>query len=162
VGDKQYLLTASYGIGATLLTLRDGQLSEVFRGSQLISSQYNTPIRVGDRVIGIDGREDAGVASLVAVNLQKEKTLWKQAEFGMAHLIGVGSQVIALGLNGRLALLDGAADEFRLLAQVQLPAGDYRALPALSNGQLVVRNSNDSTGRSQLMCLQLPLASTAP
>ena len=55
VADNQFLLTASYGVGSTLLNTTNGALAETSRGNQLLSSQYNSPVFINDRIIGIDG-----------------------------------------------------------------------------------------------------------
>lgn len=159
LGNQRFLLTASYGVGATLLSVADSQLSEVFSGDDTLSSQYNTPVAVGSRVIGIDGREDVGVASLQSMEIADDKIsiVWRQPQFGTAHLLRAASdQIIVLSLDGGLFLLDGQADQFQPLAKSQLPAGTYRALPALSASRLVVRSSDESSGRSQLICIKLP------
>lgn len=155
VGKNQFLLTANYGVGATLLQVNGNELIERFRGSDLLSSQYNTPVQVGTRLVGIHGREDIGVASLRSINLEREEVVWEQAGFGMAHLLAVQEQVLALSLEGQLVLLDGGADTYRELAVTSLPEGTYRALPAMVGRQLVIRASRGPR-ESQLFCVELP------
>ncbi len=164
VAPNRFFLTASYGVGATLLSTENRTLSAIFDGSQLLSSQYNTPVAiagnvngVAGRVIGIDGREDVGVASLRAVDLEKQEIIWEEPSFGVAHLIAIGPQVLALKLEGELVLIDSRADHFQQLATTALPPGSYRAPPALSGDKLIVRSTNQASGRSQLSCILLPL-----
>ncbi len=151
------LLTASYGVGASLLSTAGRTLTPVFQGSQLLSSQYNTPVAAGSRVVGIDGREDVGVASLVALDAETQKQIWNQPAYGTAHLIAVGPQALALKLDGSLELIDLQANSYRKIAQTRLPLGTYRATPALSSGRIVVRSTDADAGRSQLICIALPL-----
>lgn len=165
VDEFSYLLTASYGVGATLLSTQDRKLAPVFEKSQLLSSQYNTPVLVqaadrARRIIGIDGREDVGVGNLRSLDLDAKKVVWEQSGFGTAHLIAIGKQVLALTIDGRLTLIDGSADRYQELAAMQLPAGTYRAPPALSQGKFLARSTNVDTGRSQLICVELPLGET--
>lgn len=156
VGSERYLLTASYGVGMTIVSTANRQLDALVSGSELLSSQYSTPVLAAGRIIGIDGREDVGVASLRSIDLDLQKVIWTQANFGTAHLIAIGPQVLALTTAGRLVLVDAAADSYLELAQWQLPAGTYRAPPALSSSKLIVRNTNRDTGKSKLMCVELP------
>ncbi len=158
VDKNRFLLTANYGVGATLLSIDDHQLKPIIQGSDLISSQYVTPVVANRRVIAIDGRDDGPPSRLCAIDIQQQKTVWEQPGFGTAHLIAVGSQVLALTKSGTLVLIDGQADEYHEQARMQLPAGTFRAPPALSTGKLIARDTNSETGRSQLFCLEIPLA----
>ena len=155
IGSGRYLLTASYGVGMTIVSTANRQLDAIITGSELLSSQYNTPVLAANRIIGIDGREDVGVAALRCIDLDSREVLWTQAEYGTAHLIAIGSQVLTLTIPGRVALIDAAAGSYRELAHTQLPAGTYRALPALSSSKFIVRDSH-SAGRSKLLCVELP------
>lgn len=155
VGKGRYLLTASYGVGATLLRPSGTDLESLFAGSDLLYSQYNTPVFVQNKVLGINGREDVGIASLRAIDIDSQQVLWEQAEFGTAHLLAVGDRVLALTLDGRLRLIDARAKEYRLLAETRLPSGTYRALPALANNRLLVR-ATQGPSQSQLLMLELP------
>ncbi len=158
VATDRYLLTANYGVGATLLSTSDRQLLPIFEGSELFSSQYITPITVNHRVIAIEGRDDGPPSALRAIDVEQQKMIWEQPGFGTAHLIAVGTQVLALTKSGTLVLIDGTADEYRELARTQLPAGTYRAPPALAAGKLIARDTNNETGRSQFVCVEIPLA----
>ncbi len=154
VGENRFLLTASYGVGTTLLEVNEAGLTEIFRGQDLLSSQYNTPVYVRERLVGINGREDVGLASLRAIDLKQQNVIWEKPDFGTSHLIGIGSQILTLSLGGQLHLLDATADAYKALADTQLPAGTYRALPALSGNRLVVRNTAGPS-EGQLMCFEL-------
>ncbi len=155
IGSERYLLTASYGVGMTILSTAGRQLDEQLRGSDLLSSQYATPVVSGGRLIGIDGRADVGVASLRSIDLESQKIVWNQAEFGTAHLIAIGPQVLSLTSSGRLALIDATADSYREVAHSQLPAGTYRAPPALVSSQLIVRDSPGSKSSGKILCIKL-------
>jgi outer membrane protein assembly factor BamB len=152
--DEQFFLTSSYGVGALTLRVDADGLRQTAR-SQAMASQYNTPVLVGERIIGIDGREDVGRASLKALDLTTQRVVWEQPDFGTAHLLALGSRVLALGLDGKLSLIDGEAEAFTQLASYDLPAGEYRALPAISGKRLVVRGSV-SGKRGRLQCIEVP------
>lgn len=154
--EQRFLLTASYGVGMTIVAIEGDQLVEELSGSGLLSSQYNTPVQFDDTVIGIDGREDVGVARLIAFDWRQRQGIWEEPEFGTAHVLGLGPHALVVGLGGRLLLLDPAAGQFQPLAETRLPSGTYRALPAFAAGRLVLRSSDDDSGRSRLYAFDLP------
>ncbi len=154
VAENQFLLTASYGIGSTLLSTAKGTLTETYRKNQLLSSQYNTPVFINDRIIGIDGREDAGTSILRAFDPQTKKTFWEQDGFSTSHLIAVANQVLVISVDGSIRLIDGTSANYKLLAESKLPAGKYRALPAISEGVLILRKT---TGPNNSQCIAIQL-----
>lgn len=154
VAENQFLLTASYGIGSTLLNTSDGKLIETYRKNQLLSSQYNTPVFVSGRIIGIDGREDAGASTLRAFDPQTQKTIWEKPGFSTSHLIAIGQQVLVISVDGTIKLIDATATTYKPIAESQLPAGKYRALPAMSDGVLVLRKT---TGPNSSQCIAIRL-----
>jgi outer membrane protein assembly factor BamB len=154
VAENQFLLTASYGIGSTLLSTAKNKLTETYSKNQLLSSQYNTPVFVNDRIIGIDGREDAGSSTLRSFDPQTRKTIWEQDGFSTSHLIAVGNQVLVVSVDGSIQLIDANAETYKPLAKSKLPAGKYRALPALSDGVLFLRKT---TGPNNSQCIAIEL-----
>ncbi len=154
VGENQFLLTASYGIGSTLLSSKDGKLSETYRADRILSSQYNTPVFINDRIIGIDGREDAGASTLKAFDPKTKKVFWEQPDFSTSHLIAVGKQVVVVSVDGTIKLIDGTSATYSVVADAHLPNGKYRALPALSDGILVLRKT---TGPDNSQCIAIRL-----
>ncbi len=149
----KYLLTASYGVGATFLEVASGKMKVLSKGNTILSSQYNSPVLIGNRVIGIDGREDVGSAGLCAFDPQNMKKAWENRPFLVSHLIGIGTQVLVVSIDGKIQLIDATADDMKTLASSKLPEGVYRALPAMDRGILVVRRSNDLG--SQCMAIRL-------
>lgn len=154
--NRKFLLTASYNIGTLVLSIEGMQLKEEYRERRnLMASQYNTPVRVGDIVFGTDGREDAGNGKLRAIDPSTREVFWEVPDFGTSHLIGFEKQLLALDLEGRLVLLAASSKEFEALAETRLPDSLYRSLPALSGRYLVVR-ANDRSSSSRLMMFELP------
>ena len=152
VAENQFLLTASYGIGSTLLSTANGALTETYRANQLLSSQYNTPVFINDRILGIDGREDAGTSTLRAFDPQSKKTIWESPGFSASHLIAIGNQVLVISVDGTIKLVEANSANYKQLAESQLPKGKYRALPAISNGVLVLRKT---TGPDNSQCIAI-------
>jgi len=120
----------------------------------VVSSQYATPICIGDWVYSIDGREDMGDANLVCVRWADGKVAWSRPDFGTAHLIAIDDRVLAQATDGRLELFAADSKEFRKLAVADLPAGTYRSLPALSGGLLYCRRTVSAT-EGELIALEV-------
>lgn len=156
VGDGTYLLTASYNIGTTIVSVSAGQLVEKGRGLDLLSSQYNSPVGFGDLVFGINGREDAGIATLRAIDVPSQKVLWEKDDIGVSHLLKANEKILMLGLDRRLRLVEASGKEYRELATTTLPDALYRALPALSGNRLIVR-ATFGADSGELYCFELPL-----
>lgn len=149
LGNRQFFVTASYGVGARLVTLQENDWRVDWDQPESLSSQYNTPLFREGVLVGIHGREDVGVAELRGVSVADGKVLWRQADFGVAHLVGAGDRLLALKSSGELVLAAWSREKFQPLADAQLgnqPGATWRALPALSNGMLFVR---DLGGRPQ-------------
>lgn len=155
VGDREFFLTASYGVGTLRLQASGTQLKEQLRDRNLLASQYNSPVFTGQRLLGIHGREDLGVASLRAIDLTRNSVIWERQNFGTAHLLRAGDSVLALTLEGKLTLIDATTDDYSELGTTDLPSGTYRALPALVDKQLFVRSSL-GPANSALMMVRLP------
>ncbi len=152
---QQFFLTASYGIGALRVQIADGKIVELSRDSGLLASQYNTPVRSGSTLFGIQGREDAGVASLRAINANDLSIRWEHPGLGTAHLVRLDNCVMAVTLTGDVVAFDSAAETYRQLGQTTLPGGTYRSLPALAGQSLIVRSSSGARN-SKIVCVELP------
>ena len=140
VVDGHGLFTASYGVGAVFLDLRSPNMDVLWTNDRTMSSQYNTPIVHQGYMYGIHGREDIGRADLRCVELRTGRVMWSEPNFGVAHLIGVGDQMVILKVDGTLMLVAADPEKFILGGTQRLPVGTTRALPALSNGMLFLRD----------------------
>ncbi|MCY2986237.1 MAG: PQQ-like beta-propeller repeat protein [Planctomycetota bacterium] len=145
-------LTSSYEIGSLLVRPGPADAGIVARGTE-ISSQYSTPIVIGDKIFGSDGREDRGERAYKCLQASDGKLLWEQPNMPICHSIGIGGTVLIAGIDGQIWAIDSSADTFRTLWKTELPRGMYRALPAFSGNRLYVRTSN-GTG-DKWYCFQI-------
>ena len=149
VNDRAFL-TASYGVGATLIDLNSKDLRSVWANDESLSSQYNSPVYRDGYLYGIHGREDMGPAELRCVQLSSGRVAWSQPSFGVAHAILARDRILLLKTDGTLDIIQASPDRFKPLAKTRFASrGKTRALPALSGGCLYVRDS------SRLVCLSL-------
>jgi len=152
VFDQHVFLTASYGIGATVVRLGPQAVEVLWENRDVMSSQYNTGIYQDGFVYGIHGREDAADADLRCIDAKTGKVVWNKKGFGVAHLLSAdGKLLIVKGKDGQLVLARADPSGFEELSRaLVLPPGS-RALPALSNGRLYVRGNPRED--AELRCL---------
>ena len=144
-------VSASYGIGAQLLRL--GKSPEViWRNDESMSSQYSTCVFHQGKLYGIHGREDQGIGELRCLDATTGKVRWNMANFGVGHLMLVGSQLLILTADGRLVLAEANPDKYNEVARATVSTAVTRSLPAFSNGRFYFR---ESEAGSRLVCLQL-------
>jgi hypothetical protein len=104
VFNDQLFLTASYGVGATLASIHGNAAKTIWSSDDAMSSQYSTPVVHNGSLYGIHGREDVGVAELRCVEAATGRVRWKNAGFGVAHIILAGDKLILQKADGHLAL----------------------------------------------------------
>lgn len=138
--DGRLFLTASYGIGATWAKIGKSSVEEVWNHDEICSSQYTTCIADDGVLYGIHGRQDVGRAALRCFDPRTQKVLWSKEGFGYATLLKADGKLLAVTTDGEAALIALDKTRFRELARADLLPGTVRALPALSDGRLFVRN----------------------
>jgi outer membrane protein assembly factor BamB len=148
VFNNRVLLTASYGIGAQLLEIGPKNC-EVIWSDEILSSQYTTPILHEGLIYGIDGRQDGGPVALKCFDPMTRKEQWSKSGFKYATLIGANGLLLIVQTDGVLKMARLSKDRYEELASSSVLPGTTRALPALANGRLYIRNEKT------LVCVDL-------
>jgi outer membrane protein assembly factor BamB len=138
IDSNRLFLTASYGIGTLVIDTSSGKLVEVDRNG-LVSSQYATPVYSKGFVFASDGREDGGDSPYVCFDTKTLKIVWSQPNMPICHSIVVGNKVLVVGIDGRIWAIRENTKTWQPIWSLTLPAGKYRAMPALADGVLVTR-----------------------
>jgi outer membrane protein assembly factor BamB len=154
IGDLLFV-TASYRIGARMVKLpaTGSKVTEVWANDETLSSQYSTGVHHQGHIYGFHGREDIGRASLRCVEVRSGKVAWSQDDLAVGHIVRSKDLLLILSVEGTLTLVKASSEGYQKLAEAQVTRGTTRALPALSNGRLLVRTS--SSQANQLICLQV-------
>lgn len=139
VSGQNVLLTASYGIGAEFVSVAADHVDVVWK-DEVLSSQYTTPILQGESFYGIDGRQDGGPITLKCFDPITRKVHWSAPCDEYATLISADGKLLVMQTNGELKLVKMSASKYEELGKASLLSGKTRALPALANGRLYVRN----------------------
>lgn len=148
LGDHLFL-SASYGVGAVYAKFGKDKTQTVWENNDTMSSQYATCVVHEGLLYGVDGRADQGSASLRCFDPRTGKVQWTESNFGMATLILADRKLILVKEDGTLVLAAATPEKYRELGRARVLSTTTRALPALSNGLLYVRDTRE------LNCLDL-------
>jgi len=149
VWKDEIFLTASYATGAALVRVKGGELTEVWMNDKSLSSQYNTPVRVGDYLYGVHGRADVGTAQLRCIEWKTGAVKWSEEKFGVASLIAVDGGLVSLNEAGILVRFDASPDGYKERARAKILEKPTRATAVLANGLLFARDG------TKLVCVNL-------
>ncbi|MCE9547223.1 MAG: PQQ-like beta-propeller repeat protein [Planctomycetia bacterium] len=149
MGDRLFV-SACYGVGAVMTKLTPTGAQQQWANDESLSNHYNTSIPIGGNLYGVDGRADVGTPSLRCVEADTGKVTWTEPDFGAASLLLADNKLLAMRVSGELVLIEPASKGYHRLAGVQILEAPVRALPALSEGHLIVRDGKT------MKCLLLP------
>jgi outer membrane protein assembly factor BamB len=147
--DGKLFISASYGIGAVYAAIQQDGVQELWSGDDILSSQYTTCVEHDGLLYGVDGRQDIPPADLKCFDPVTRDVKWVEPAFGYASLIAADGKLIIVKTDGGLVLAELSPASFQPLAQARIFQDTVRALPALSNGRLYLRDSHT------LKCLSL-------
>jgi outer membrane protein assembly factor BamB len=149
VWNDEIFLTISYGTGAILLRAKGTELEEVWSNDKSLSCHYNTPVRVGEYLYGVHGRQEGGAAMLRCVEWKTGTVKWSVPRFGVASLTAVDGGLLALTEGGELVRFDAAPDAYKERGRAKVLTPEVRAAPALAGGRLFARDGG------KLVCVGL-------
>ncbi len=149
VVDGHLFVTAHYGVGAVFAKLGHDTADHIWDSDDILSSQYMTPLVLSNLIYGIHGQERLDESELRCVDPRAKKVLWSKPGFGFGAMIAADGKALALTTEGELILWRPNAQKYQELARTRLFRSTSRAIPALSNGRLFVRDS------TTLKCVQV-------
>jgi outer membrane protein assembly factor BamB len=153
VFDDCLFVSAAYGVGARLSRIYPDRIETIWANDDSMSSQYTTCVYHQGHLYGIHGREDFGNGELRCLEAASGKVVWRVNGFGVGHLILIKDQLLVLTTDGMLQLANASPQAFRPLAKTRVSSNVTRALPALANGRLYLRDNAGQAGK--LICLEL-------
>ncbi|MDA0588031.1 MAG: PQQ-like beta-propeller repeat protein [Planctomycetota bacterium] len=144
VFDDLVFITGSYNFGAILARVgRTGSIP-VWSSDEVLSSQYTTSILHEGAMFGVHGRQDSSPASLRCIDPKTKTIHWEERDFGYATFIKADGKLLIIKTNGEAVLAKLSTKMFEPIASASLfidaTRPTTRALPALSNGRLFVRD----------------------
>ncbi|RLS52293.1 MAG: alcohol dehydrogenase [Planctomycetota bacterium] len=142
LGDRIFL-TSSYGVGSLSGQLTFPTFQTDYSSGEFFASQYATPVPYEGMLLGLDGRDDIPPADLKCIDPVKKRVLWSEQSFGYGTQILVDGKLVLLKTNGELVLVQPDLTAYDERGRVTVLSGETRALPALSNGLLYVRDDQE-------------------
>ncbi|MEW4488829.1 PQQ-binding-like beta-propeller repeat protein [Thalassoglobus sp. JC818] len=136
------LVTSSYGIGSKYVKFDFFGSKEVWETERTMASQYCTPIVIDEKIYVIDGRDDVPPADLKCLELKTGKLVWSEPNFGYGTLIHADGKFLACLVSGEVLLGRMEDTRMKVLSRARLFRSTMRALPALSNGRLYLRDQS--------------------
>jgi len=147
IGDEIFI-SASYGVGGTLLKFRPDKPAVVWANDESMSNHYATCVVHDGYLYGFHGRQEQSPA-LRCVSWKTGKVAWSQDNFEAGSVTLAGDKLVILRENGELVLAEASAAEYRQVARQQTTGFGTRAYPAIAGARLLAR------GKQKLVCLEL-------
>ena len=147
LGDLIFV-SATYETGAAVLRLTGSQLTELWSSDDVLSNHYATSVYLDGLLYGFHGRQEFN-PSFRAVDLKTGSVKWSVDRFHAGSVTLVGDRLLIARETGELVLAAASPQAYRPLAQAKVLPPTVRALPALSDGFVYLRNEDT------LVCLDL-------
>jgi len=139
VARDQVFLTASYGVGAALLTWGEARPTVVWEGDEALSAHYATPVLFEGHLYGVHGRQETG-CEMRCVEWATGKVKWTKEGFGAATVMLAGDAVLALTEDGELVRVATTPAEYNETARAKVLGGGVRSGGALADGLYFARD----------------------
>lgn len=150
--DGHLFVSAHYGVGAVFAKLGTTSAAQQWSSDDVLSCHYMTPLVHGGMLFGIHGQERVEPAELRCIDPRSQKVLWSKSGLGYGSMIAADGKMLLLTTEGELILWRPDARGYQELARARVFRSTTRALPALSNGRLFVRDS----GLLKCLAVRLP------
>jgi len=147
------LVSAAYGIGSVCAAFDGRAAKPVWEGVDSLATQYCTPLMVAGHLFSLDGRDDAPPAEFKCLDPATGRIMWVERNFGYGTLVAADGKLLVAKTDGEVLLVEPDPAALRILARGRPfggnPAGALRALPALADGRLYLRDDR------RLVCLEV-------
>jgi len=140
IPDDKIFISAAYGKGAALLQMNavnDGIGVEEIWKSRVMKNWINSSVLHKGYLYGFD----SSIFKCIEADTGEEQ--WKVRGFARGSLILADGHLIALGEEGKLALVEATPEAFREKASFQVLEGKCWTQPTLVGGKLYVRNEEE-------------------
>lgn len=134
-------VSSGYSMGCALVEVhKDGDglgVRQVYKNN-LMRNHYATCVFYKDYLYGFDEGYLEGMPFRAG-----KRRAWKEGKFGRGNLLRAGNQLIVLGINGKLALVEPTPEGYREKALCTVSENPCWTMPALAHGQLYLRDNED-------------------
>ncbi len=147
VGDVMFI-SAEYGPGAAAFQLNAATPTRLWASDDVLSNHYATSVHRDGVLYGFHGRQEFG-PSLRAVDLRTGKVRWSVDQFRAGSITLAGTRLLIVRESGEVVLAAASPDAFTVITKAQILPATIRALPAIADGFVYLRNEKT------LICLDL-------
>lgn len=151
VGDLIFV-SATYETGAAVIRVNGSQLTELWSSDEVLSNHYATSVYANGYLYGFHDRQEFN-PSFRAVEMKTGAVKWSMDRFRAGSVLLAGDRLLIMRETGELVMAEATPQAFRPIARAQILPATVRALPALADGFLYVRNND--TRDTTLVCLDL-------
>jgi len=134
-------VTSSYGTGSLLAKIKAKEGAAVWRDEEILASQYTTAVLHEKFLYSIDGRQDGAPGRLKCIDPLKKTVRWTVSGFGIGSLILADGKLLIVKTDGHLVLASPLPTKYQQLTEARITTDKLRALPALSKGRLLIRDT---------------------
>jgi outer membrane protein assembly factor BamB len=140
VDQNRFVLSSGYGKGAALFEIK--RTGNTFTAATVwentsMKNKFNSSVLYNGYVYGLD----EGILTCVDVNTGERK--WKDGRYGYGQVILAGGNLIVTSDQGDVALVKATPSGYTQVARFSALQGQTWNYPAIANGRLLVRNSNE-------------------
>lgn len=140
LGDRLFV-SAHYGVGAVWARLSADDVRILWRSDAIMSNHYMTCVEYGGKLFGIHGQERLTPGELRCIDPERQRVLWSVEDFGYGSIIRAGDRMLTVKTTGELVLWKADTQAYRAVATAAVFSTTTRALPALAEGRLYVRDT---------------------
>jgi outer membrane protein assembly factor BamB len=139
VDRNRFFISSGYGKGAALVEVKGGGNSftatTIWENNNM-KNKFNSSVLHDGYVYGLD----EGILVCLDVNTGERK--WKDGRYGYGQVLLVGDHLIVTSDKGDVALVKATPAQYTEVARFTALQGQTWNYPAIANGRLLVRNSN--------------------
>lgn len=136
VGPDRFFISAGYGHGAALVEVGAGGAKAVWENNRM-KNRFNSSVLYEGHVYGMDE------AILACMDVATGELKWKGGRYGYGQLLLSGDNIVVLAESGELALVKATPEGHREVAKFPALDGKTWNHPAMSGGNLYVRNTSE-------------------
>ena len=140
VDKNRFFISSGYGKGAALVEVKgsgDSFTASTVWENKNMKNKFNSSVLHNGYVYGLD----EGILVCLDVNTGERK--WKEGRYGYGQVVLAGNHLIVTSDQGDLALVNASPDKYTEVARFSAVQGQTWNYPAIANGKLFVRNSNE-------------------
>lgn len=154
LADNRMFISKGYGIGCAVFAITPAD-DEPWGAELVWASQGSLKTKFANVVIHEGHAYGLSDGILECVRLSDGKRAWKRGRYGQGQILAVGEQLLVLGEDGEVVVVDLTPEGHREHGRLQMLEGQTWNNLALSGDRLLVRNGQEAA------CYRLPLAGTS-